>query len=42
MLFYRILSAISVYKISQFCSYVGRNIPDNCLRSHRIGGNPER
>ena len=27
---YCILSAISVYKFSQFCRYVGRNIPDNC------------
>ena len=28
--FYYILSAISVYELSQFCRYVGRNIPDNC------------
>ena len=30
MRLYCILSAISVYKISQFCKYVGRNILDNC------------
>ena len=30
MRFYCNLSAISVYKFSQFCRYVGRNIPDNC------------
>ena len=28
--FYCILSAISVYKFSQFCRSVGRNINDNC------------
>ena len=30
MRFYCILSAISVYKFSPFCRYVGRNIPDTC------------
>ena len=30
MRFYCILSAISVYKFSQFSRYVGRNILDNC------------
>ena len=30
MRFYCILSVISVYKFSQFCRYVERNIPDNC------------
>ena len=29
MHFYCILSAISVYELSEFCRYVGRNIPDN-------------
>ena len=30
MRFYCILSAISVYKFSPFCMYVGRNIPNTC------------
>ena len=30
MHFYCILSAISGYKFSPFCRYVGRNIPDTC------------
>ena len=30
MHFYCILSAISVYELSQFCRFVESNIPDNC------------